>query len=154
MSETSIVFYGIQIDFFPIAYKIIEKMYALRERILFLCNNEDEVDFYSSKLWTSAQLSFIPSGNRHTILSEDAEFCYVWFSTEVTFLNSPTCLLHNGLDISNIPELNRFRKIIDIFNLDDIKLAKLRTDAYQANGFINQKFWIQDNSTWKQGSFE
>lgn len=155
MSEASIVFYGIQTDFFPIAYKLIEKMYDLHERVLFLCDNEDEVNFYSSKLWTTVQLSFIPSGNEHTISVEDAKFCYVWFSTEITFYNDPTCLLHNGLDISNISDIsgfNRFQKIIDIFNLDDMDAARLRSKTYLESGFSNQRVWIQDNASWKQGS--
>ena len=154
MSERSIVFYGIQTDFFPIAYKLIEKMYALGERVLFLCNNEDEVNFYNSKLWTSVQLSFIPSGNKRTILPEDAQFCYVWFATEITFLNTPTCLLHNGIDISNMSELERFQKIIDIFNLDAKSSAKSRAQVYLQNGFTDQKFWYHNAGTWTQGSLE
>ena len=154
MSGTSVVFYGIQTDFFAVAYKLIEKMYALGERVLFLCDSEDEVNFYNSKLWTTAQLSFIPSGNKQTILPEDAKFCYVWFATEITFLNNPTCLLHNGIDISNMSGLNRFQKIVDIFNLDAMDDAKSRAQFYQGNGFTDQKFWLQDNGTWKQGILE
>ena len=154
MSGTSVVFYGIQTDFFPIAYKLVEKMYALGERILFLCDNEEEVSFYNSKLWTSVQLSFIPRGNKHTILPDDAKFCYVWFSTEITFLNNPTCLLHNGIDIGNMSELSRFQKIVDIFNMGTKDDAESRVQAYLKNGFIDQKFWFHDNGIWKQGSLE
>ncbi len=154
MSSKSVVFYGIQTDFFPIAYKLVEKMYALCERVLFLCDNEEEVNFYNSKLWTTVQLSFIPSGNKRTILPEDALFCYVWFATEITFQNNPTCLLHNGLDIANLSGLNRFQKIVDIFNLDAKDSAKSRAQAYRENGFTDQKFWFQDSGCWKQGSFE
>ena len=154
MSGASVVFYGIQTDFFPVAYKLIEKMYSLYERILFLCDNDEEVRFYNSKLWTTAQLSFIPSGNKRTILPEDAVFCYVWFATEITFINNPTCLLHNGIDIVDISGLNRFQKIIDIFNIDAKESAKLRAQAYLKNGFTDQKFWFNDNGSWKQGSLE
>ena len=150
MSENCVIFYGIETDFFSVAYKLIEKMYSMRERILFLCDNEDEVNFYNSKLWTSVQLSFIPSGNRSTISPGDAMFCYVWFSTEITFLNEPTCLLHNGLDISSIGAIEKFQKIVDIFGLDRINSAKERAKIYRGNGFSNQKFWTQSNGSWKQ----
>lgn len=150
MPEPSVVFYGIKSEFFPIAYKLVEKMYALGERILFLCDNDDEVNFFNSKLWTSTKLSFIPSGNKRTISAEDSKFCYVWFSTDVTFQNEPTCLLHNGLEIPKSTDLSRFQKIIDIFNMDTIENAKSRATLYKDKGFLNQKFWIQSDGTWKQ----
>ena len=153
MPEKNVIFYGIQEEFFSIAYRLVEKMYSLKEHILFLCDNEDEVNFYNSKLWTSVQLSFIPSGNSRTIPAEDAKFCYIWFSTKITFLNDPSCLLHNGLDIADAPEIKKFQKIIDIFNLETIDKAKLRTQMYQKSGFTTQKLWIQDGASWKQESF-
>ena len=150
MPDKSIIFYGIKSDFFPIAHKLVEKMYEMGERILFLCDNEDELTFYNSKLWTAARLSFIPSGNKKTIPAEDAKFCYVWFSTEISFQNDPTCLLHNGLDISNLQDLEKFKKIVDIFNIDAIESAKNRARAYQEKGFSDQKLWIQTDASWKQ----
>ena len=153
MPEKSVTFYGIQEEFFPIAYKLVEKMYSLKERVLFLCDNEDEVNFYNSKLWTSVQLSFIPSGNSRTIPAENAKFCCIWFSTKITFLNDPSCLLHNGLDIADNSEIKKFQKIIDIFNFETIDSAKLRAQIYQKNGFTAQKLWIQDSGSWKQESF-
>ena len=151
MSDKSVIFYGIETDFFPVAYKLIEKMYAMREKLLFLCDNENEVSFYNSKLWTSVQLSFIPSGNKSTIPLDDAKFCYIWFSTEITFLNDPTCLLHNGIDVSDIKSVEKFQKIIDVFNLNDINSAKVRATFYRGNGFFNQKFWTQSDGSWNQG---
>ena len=157
MSKKSVIFYGIHSDFFQVAYKIIEKMYAtqtsVREPVLFLCDNEEEVSFYNSKLWSAVQLSFIPSGNKNTIPECDAIFCYVWFSTEITFINKPTCLIHNGMDISNFDLLDKFQKIIDIFNIDLIEQAKQRFPIYQQNGFLDTKLWIQTDNSWKQEQF-
>ena len=153
MSNASVIFYAIQSDFFSIAYKLIEKMYMQRERILFLCDNDDEMNFYNSKLWTSVQLSFIPSGNRTTISPEDAIFCFVWFATKITFLNNPTCILHNGLDISNNPEITNFSKIVDVFSKDTMNSAKRRSQKYKDSGFTDQKLWVQDGISWKQEYF-
>ena len=150
MPDKSVIFYGIKTEFFPIAYKLVEKMYEIGERVLFLCDNEDEVNFYNSKLWTAARLSFIPSGNKKTIPTEDAKFCSVWFSTEISFQNDPTCLLHNGLDISHFQDLEKFKKIVDIFSIEAIESAKNRSKIYQERGFSDQKFWIQSDGSWNQ----
>ncbi len=154
MPDKSVVFYGIKSEFFPIAFKLIEKMYGIGERVLFLCDNEEEVDFYNSKLWTSARLSFIPSGNRKTIPVEDAEFCHIWFSTEITFQNNPAILIHNGLDISNFQNIEKFQKIIDIFNIEAIESAKTRSKTYSEKGYLNQKLWIQSDTSWTQGELK
>lgn len=152
MPGQSVVFYAILSEFFPVAYKLVEKMYSIGERVLFLCDNEEEVGFYNSKLWTTSKLSFIPSGNKSTITIDDAKFCYVWFSTEITFANEPTCLLHNGLDVCRFDRVERFRKIVDIFLIDSLESAKPRSAWYKAKGFEDQKLWIQTDSSWKQGS--
>ena len=157
MSEKNVIFYGIHSEFFQVAYKIIEKMYAtqtsVREQVLFLCDNEEEVNFYNSKLWSTVQLSFIPSGNKNTIPESDAIFCYVWFSTNMVFVNNPTCLIHNGIDMSNVGCLDKFCKIIDIFNIELIDNAKQRFQIYQQNGFLDAKLWIQTDNSWKQEQF-
>ena len=152
MSERSVTFYGIKSEFFPVAFKLIEKMYAIGERILFLCDNDDEVSLYNSKLWTFSRLSFIPSGNARTLSTEDAKFCHTWFSTDVVFHNDPMCLLHNGLNIfdGQLP-LKRFRKVIDIFSLELSSAAKDRATAYRCEDFSDQKVWLQSDNGWDQG---
>lgn len=148
---SSVIFYGIKSEFFPIASKIVEKLYVSKERVLFLCDNEEEVNFYNAKLWTFSKLLFIPSGNKRTISNEDAKFCYVWFSTSISFDNDPTCLIHNGLDITSMSSIEKFEKIIDIFNIDLLNAAKIRAVFYKEKGLINQKLWIQSETSWKQG---
>ena len=147
----SLVLYSLETDFLPIACKLVEKMYAMKENTLFLCDNEDEVTLYNAKLWTFSKLSFIPSGNKRSLPMEDAVFCHTWFSTELVFYNSPQCLLHNGLDISNLQGLEKFNKIVDIFNKTLIQSAKKRFVQYKELGFSNYKLWIQNKNTWEQG---
>lgn len=150
MSERSVIFYGINSEFFLIAYKLIEKMYASGEKVLFLCDNDDEVSLYNSKVWTSSKLSFIPSGNLKTVPDEDSKFCAVWFATKICFQNEPNCLMHNGLDVSNLNDLNKFQKIIDIFNTNDTDKIKTRSEIYKKNGFAFQKLWVQCAKGWEQ----
>ena len=151
MPNKNLIFYSIETDFISIACKLIEKMYSIRENVLFLCDNEDEISFYNSKLWTFSRLGFIPSGNKKSLPIEDANFCQTWFSTDIVFYNSPVCLLHNGLDISNQNEIGKFEKIIDIFSKDLIELAKDRFNFYKSLGFSNYKLWKQCNNNWVAG---
>jgi len=154
MPDKNLVFYSIENDFISIACKLIEKMYSIKERVLFLCDNEDEISFYNSKLWTFSRLGFIPSGNKRSLPIEDASFCQTWFSTDIVFYNSPSCLLHNGLDISNLREIEKFNKVIDIFPKDLIESAKNRFELYKNFGFNNYKLWIQSNNNWMSGKFQ
>jgi DNA polymerase IIIc chi subunit len=124
-------------------------MYSIREPILFLCDNEEEVDFYNSRLWTFSRLSFIPSGNKKALPIEDAKFCHVWFSTEIVFYNNPYCLLHNGIDITKFGDISSFNKVIDIFDLNLIDNAKARAAYYKNASFLEQKTWVQNDSSWK-----
>jgi DNA polymerase IIIc chi subunit len=121
--------------------------------MLFLCDNDDEVTLYNSRLWTYSKLAFIPSGNKTTISISDAEFCCVWFSTTVEFCNTPTCLLHNGIDVTKFNEIEKFQKIIDVFNVDLTEDAKVRSEFYKRNEFQSQKLWIQTGQSWKNGDF-
>ncbi|MDR3224496.1 MAG: DNA polymerase III subunit chi [Holosporales bacterium] len=148
MQEKSVVFYCAKSDFFSTACRLIEKMYAMNERVLVLCSNDEEVDFYNSKLWTFSRLSFIPSGNRKSLPIEDAEFCHTWFSTDIDFYNKPINLLHNGLTISNIEKLKLFNCILDVFAANEIDQAKSRSRNYKDIGFDQQKFWVQTDSSW------
>jgi DNA polymerase IIIc chi subunit len=152
MPDKAVNFYGICSEFFPIAYRLIEKIYSKRDRLLFLCDNEEEVSFYNSRLWSHGRLSFIPSGNKKYVNSDDATFCYVWFATEIVFDNDPMCLLHNGLDLSQYDSVGRFDKIMDIFSLDLSNIAKDRSQYYHDNLFTDQKIWLQDGNTWKVAS--
>ena len=141
MSGKNLIFYS------------IETMYAIHENVLFLCDNEDEVSFYNSKLWTYSRLGFIPSGNKNSLPIEDAEFCHTWFSTDIAFANSPTCLLHNGLEVSGLPGVEKFNKVIDIFPKDLIEAAKDRFEKYKALEFSNYKLWKQNGVSWNAGEF-
>ncbi|MDR1391539.1 MAG: DNA polymerase III subunit chi [Holosporales bacterium] len=152
MPDKNVTFYSIDSEFLQVACKLIEKMYLSGERILFLCDNEEEISFYNSKLWTFSKLSFIPSGNEKSIFIEDAKFCYIWFSTNMAFYNEPTCLLHNGLEILNYKNLERFKKIVDIFRCDSISDAKARSIFYEESGFSVQRLWIQSQASWTAGN--
>ncbi|MDR2666783.1 MAG: DNA polymerase III subunit chi [Holosporales bacterium] len=149
MPNRSVVFYCIESEFWATAYRLVEKLYSAGERLLFLCDNDDEVSSYSSRLWTYSKLAFIPSGSRRIISASDAEFCYVWFSTTMEFYNTPTCLLHNGLDMTKFNTIERFCKIMDVFNVDLMAAARTRSEFYKKNGFRNQKLWIQVGQSWK-----
>ncbi|MDR1609701.1 MAG: DNA polymerase III subunit chi [Holosporales bacterium] len=148
----STVFYGITSEFWQIACKVTEKMYDTGERMLFLCDNDDSVSFCSSKLWTFSKLAFIPSGSKRTVLTDDAKFCNVWVSTRVEFCNAPTCLLHNGLGVSRLADIDKFDKVIDIFDIELIEAAKVRASFYSAASFENSKIWLQEGGSWKPGS--
>jgi DNA polymerase IIIc chi subunit len=142
------MFYGFETDFFSVAIRLIEKLYSSNERVLVICETEDEVSFLNSKLWTYSQLSFIPHGCKHSLTLEEAKFCHTWISTELTFINTPISLINNGLNIKD-NNISRFNKVIDIFNKELIDAVKSRVQYYISAGFINIKFWIQSNGTWE-----
>lgn len=153
MSDKNLIFYCIESEFISIACKLIEKLYAIKENVLFLCDNEEEISFYNSKLWTYSRLGFIPSGNKKNLLIEDAKFCHTWFSTDIVFYNNPKCLLHNGIDLSSFPQTNSFSKIIDIFPPNLLEHAKNRIKLYKEFGFEDYKYWVQNENNWKLGVF-
>jgi DNA polymerase IIIc chi subunit len=148
----SIIFYGVTAEFWQVACKVTEKMYDLGERVLFLCDGDDSVSFCNSKLWTFSKLAFIPSGSKSTVVADDAKFCSVWFSTKVEFCNAPTCLLHNGLDVSRVDGIDRFSKVVDIFDIGLIEAARARASFYSELSFDDPKVWLQEGGGWKAGS--
>ncbi|MDR2459020.1 MAG: DNA polymerase III subunit chi [Holosporales bacterium] len=149
---SSAVFYGITSEFWQVACKVTEKMYDLGERTLFLCDDDSDVIFCHSKLWTFSKLAFIPSGSKSTVLVDDAKFCSVWFSTKVEFCNAPTCLLHNGLDVSRLDGIDKFDKVVDIFDIGLIEAARTRAGFYAESSFENSKMWLQEDGSWRSGS--
>ena len=151
MSSKSVVFYAISSEFLNIALKLLEKLYETKENTLFLCNSEDEVRFFDSKIWTYSKLSFIPHGSASTVSVENAKFCHTWLSTEIELLNNPVCLLHNGVNVEKDEKLKSFEKIIDIFNIDLLDASKKRSDLYKDFGFSEQKLWEQSGASWKSG---
>ena len=153
MPPKSVVFYAISSSFLDVSFKLIEKIYSLGEKALVLCDNEDEVRFFDSKLWTFSKLSFIPHGSRFSATQETLPFCKVWFSDKIDCLNEPENLIHNGLDISSETSLNRFQKIIDVFDKSQMAQAKDRFENYRKIGFADQKLWIQGEKVWEPGSF-
>ena len=148
MQSKSVIFYGITSDFLNVALKLIEKLYENKEKTLFLCDNEEEVKFIDSKLWTYSKLSFIPHGSNYTIAKDRAKFCHTWVSMDIDLINDPVCLIHNGLQILD-EKINSFSKIIDIFNIDLINGAQERSKFYKDCGFMDQKFWKQVGTSWK-----
>lgn len=148
MSGKQLTFYAISGDFLGVAIKLCEKLYEAKENVLFLCNTDADVKTYDSKLWTYSKLSFIPHGSRFSVPLERAEDCKIWLSTEIEFINKPTCLLHNG--VNNISDsAKNFEKIVDIFDAGSVELAKVRAAKYSHLGFIDKKIWRQDASGWK-----
>jgi hypothetical protein len=77
----------------------------------------------------------------------------VWFSTKVEFCNAPTCLLHNGLDITRLDGIGKFDKVVDIFDIKLIEAAKARASFYAESSFGNSKVWLQEDRSWKPGCF-
>ncbi len=145
-----VIFYETQSEFIGIAIKLIEKFYKTNEKVLFLCDSEDEVAFYNSKLWTFSKLQFIPSGNKNTTSRENAINCHTWFSTEIEFPNEPSVLMHNSLDLSNSHGIDRFDKIIDVVPEGKKNRIHAASVFYRGLGFTEQKLWVQDGASWKQ----
>ena len=152
MSGKSVVFYAIEEDFFTVAFKLLERLYSVNERVLFLCDSEEEVLFFNSKIWTCSRLSFIPHGDKSSMTLDEANYCHTWISTDIVFYNNPVCLLHNGLDLSKKNDIKKFQKIIDIFNIKELDSAKRRLNFYNDESFSDHKLWIQSGGTWKAGN--
>ncbi|MDR0695336.1 MAG: DNA polymerase III subunit chi [Holosporales bacterium] len=151
MSEKSVTFYVVESEFWPVAYRAIEKMYAIGENALFLCDSDEEIGFYNAKLWTFSRLAFIPSGNKMTLPCEDAPFCHTWFATEIVYFNNPICLLHNGLDAVRSNDISKFHRVIDIFGPSAMQAANGRAEFYKRSGFHTQKVWIRKCNSWESG---
>jgi DNA polymerase IIIc chi subunit len=148
MSNKHVIFYIIPDSFLNVAIRLCEKLYASKEKALMLFDNDSDLREADSKLWTYSQLSFLPHGSKFSVSVDDAIYCSVWLSTNIEFINNPTCLIHNGL--SNIGATSRnFEKIIDIFNVNQESFARERSSYYKTLGFDSEKIWRLDNNEWK-----
>ncbi len=147
----SVVFYAISSDFSQIVLKLCEKFYESKENTLLLTSSDDETRFFDAKIWTYSRLGFIPHGSKFSIPDDKIDFCRIWISDEIEFKNSPSSLIHNGVDIKNKDLLKNFDKIIDIFNISDMDSSRIRSEDYRCLGFDQQKIWIQDKTSWKPG---
>jgi DNA polymerase IIIc chi subunit len=123
-------------------------MYEAGERVLFLCDNDEEVQFFDSRLWNYSRLSFIAHGSKFSLPSEKAEYCQIWISSNIEFINNPQTLIHNGYDLEN-EKLKYFDKIIDVFDKTKIESARKRAELYGVAGFSEQALWIQEDVSWK-----
>lgn len=124
--------------------KIIEKSYETNKRCLLLCNNEEEVDLFDSKLWTYSKLSFIPHGSKNSVSINNAIYCNTWISDELVYVNNPDYLINLGCIANNIQ--HNFTKIIDITcNLEDsLDIIKSKYNV----SFNKCTMWIQSNNKW------
>jgi DNA polymerase IIIc chi subunit len=147
--KKKVVFYRAELDFLSVSLKLIEKFYSMENRVLVLCANLDEVSLFDLKLWTYSQLSFIPHGSKYSIQPEDVRFCKVWISTDITFINSPVCLVHNGLLLDN-KNISQFDIVIDIFNGELTNDVSKRHKNYVDFGFSDIKLWGQNNGAWRR----
>ncbi|MDR3030783.1 MAG: DNA polymerase III subunit chi [Holosporales bacterium] len=152
MPNKSVIFYSISSEFSIFALKLIEKTYDTGENILFLCDNDDEVQFFDSRLWIYSRLSFIPHGSKFSLSNSDATFCQTWVSSEIEFVNAPQSLLHNGFDSLEYEKIRNFEKVIDVFDKKTIESAKKRAELYKDIGFASQKLWEQNGALWTAGS--
>ena len=124
--------------------KIIEKAYEQNKRCLLLCNSEEEVELFDSKLWTYSKLSFIPHGSKYLISNDDAIHCNTWISDDLTYINNPNYLINLGCILHNIQY--NLEKVIDItYNKED-SLDEIKS-KYNIN-FNKCTVWIQSNNKW------
>lgn len=150
MSGKQIIFYEVSEDILYVLTKLSEKLYESGEKTLILFDNETKLKEFDMKLWTYSKLSFIPHGSRHSISLDKAEMCAIWLSMEIEFVNKPTVLMHEGInDITDT--MQYFEKIIDIFSSKRTFL-KDKFEKYKKMGFVDQKIWIQDGRSWKEGA--
>ena len=141
-----VIFYCINGDWADFVAKICEQLYSSNERVLVLCDSDEEVAFLDTKLWTFSKLSFIPHGSKNSISINDGKFCSIWLSCEIDMYNEPTCLMHNNLIIKK-EKLANFTTIIDVVNHIDI--AKSKKQFYKECGIDNIKCWERSENTWK-----
>jgi hypothetical protein len=82
----------------------------------------------------------------------DAMYARIWISAEIEFINKPTCLLvYNGK--ASLPNsIQSFDKIIDIFDKNQIGLARNRAICYKTLEFDNQVVWFHNktNNGWSK----
>ena len=93
-----LVVYKLRDDYYNIVCKIIEKSYAINKKCLLLCNSEEEVDLFDSKLWTYSKLSFIPHGSKYSMSTDSAIHCNTWISDNLVYVNNPNYLINLGLN--------------------------------------------------------
>ena len=141
-----VIFYCINDDWTNFVPKLCEQLYSDNERVLLLCDDDEEVSFLDSKLWTFSKLSFIPHGSKFSISSTDGEHCAVWIASTPVYYNAPNCLVHNGLTLSN-DVLNNFVTIVDIFHESKFSEATERKKQY--TNITNIKCWKNTNDGWK-----
>ena len=154
-SNSELVIYRLQGEYSNIVCKIIEKSYDLNKRCLLLCNDEEEVKLFDSKLWTYSKLSFIPHGSKYSLSTEEAMYCNTWISEELVYINNPDYLINLGCAINNnivsrclCIDYN-FTKIIEINCNENDSIDTIKS-KYNVN-FNNCTLWIQSNNKWIKG---
>jgi DNA polymerase IIIc chi subunit len=153
MEDKRVVFYLITGNPQDVFVKLCEKLYNTSTcRMLLLCQNEKEIKEIDTKLWTYSKLSFIPHGSRFSVPISDADYCRVWISDKIEYVNNPDHLLHNGAMITETDVL-RFSTVIDIFDKtsDEQRTKALeRAELYKIAMFNEQKIWIQGPAGWEK----
>lgn len=144
IENIELIIYKVQNDYTNIVCKIIEKAYEQNKKCLLLCNNEEEVELFDSKLWTYSKLSFIPHGSKYTISNNDAIYCNTWISDDLTYINNPNYLINLGGILHNIQY--NLEKIIDITCNNDDNLDEIKS-KYNVN-FSKCTVWTQSNNKW------
>ena len=141
-----VVFYCINSEWSSFVLKLCEQLYNDNERVLLLCDDDEEISFLDEKLWTFSKLSFIPHGSKLSIPVDDGKHCAIWLSSTLVYYNSPTCLIHNGKTIPS-EDLANFATIIDIFY--ENKFSEAVTRKTQYNQCQNIKCWKNTNNGWE-----
>lgn len=144
--------------------KLLEKVIEKGNRVLFLCNDEEELDYFDKALWTYEQLSFLMHGSKKTqsIKSIIKEIpIYLSFDMDDIALNP------NGANILLIASdklaLDDYHKLPgEIYEKYDKVIFFLRNgaslnDKLASNDNVNDKnlsiiYWQRDNEgRWRRG---
>lgn len=114
---TRIDFYHLQKQNLEIVLpKLVEKAYALNQKIKIKIGNEARVEFINSLLWTYQDESFLPHGSRK---DGSSDLQPIWLSDQDDNPNGATLLfLVDGADI-NTEQTDSFERVFNIFDGND-----------------------------------
>jgi DNA polymerase-3 subunit chi len=147
---TEIVFYHLSVS--PMekaAPRLLEKIVEASHHAVLYLENDEQISKYNDLLWTFASKSFLAHG-----CDKDPfpQLQPIFLTKDQSNPNGATILITiSGIEI---PHINSFAKIIDIFDGADeqqLEYARSRYKKYQQDGFL-LTYWKQDEvGGWQKG---
>ena len=138
-------------DYFRPAMQIAEKVLENSNKLLIIAP-ENELPYWSTKLWTDKKDSFIAHG-----MGEDdvSDFAPIWLSSSIENnpINAELVVLTNGLDLESFSPFKRVFYLFDGSSKPALAKARTQWQKWSSNPQHICRYFIQDEKgRWQVGN--